>query len=230
LAFTAWQTWHNIASRAEALLLFGQPNFFTPRPVNPFLVSRAAPQEVSFYDTAPMLFTLQQFADFSLIGKRAALPADPDAIIEKVRGGTEALNATGLAGEVAFRISLLAIGLVASFAAGAAVAGALVEFPNLPRREPAHLIGYHAWPDAGLSALASSQRGDNAPHPAVVVLHGCSGISSHSAAIADRLGARGYVALTADTLGPRHHPDLTISKVVAALPFSQQTLEQVADC
>jgi hypothetical protein len=30
---------------------------------------------------------------------------------------------------VAVRISLLAIGLVASFAAGAAVAGALVEFP-----------------------------------------------------------------------------------------------------
>ena len=49
LAFTAWQTWHNMTSNAEALL-FGQPNFFTPRPVNPFLVPRAAPQEVSFYD------------------------------------------------------------------------------------------------------------------------------------------------------------------------------------
>ena len=55
---------------------------------------------------------------------------------------------------VAFRIPLLAIGLAASFAAGAAVAGALVEFPNLPGREPAHLIGYLARPDAGLSALA----------------------------------------------------------------------------
>src|SRR5262249_14662473 len=102
---------------------------------------------------------------------------------------------------VAFRISLLAIGLAASFAAtGAAVAGALFEFPNLPGREPAHLIGYLARPDAGLSALVSSQRGDNVPYPAVVVLHGCSGISSHSAAIADRLGAWGYVALTVDTL------------------------------
>ena len=100
-------------------------------------------------------------------------------------------------------ISLLAIGLAASFAAGVAMAGALVEFPNLSGREPAHLIGYLARPDAGLSALASSQRGDNAPYPAVVVLHGCSGISSHSAAIADRLGAWGYVALTVDTLGPR---------------------------
>ena len=108
-----------------------------------------------------------------------------------------------LANRGLIRISLLAIGLAASFAAGAAVAGSLVEFPNLPGREPAHLIGYLSRPDAGLSALASSQRGDNAPYPAVVVLHGCSGISSHSAAIADRLGAWGYVALTVDTLGPR---------------------------
>jgi dienelactone hydrolase len=35
------------------------------------------------------------------------------------------------------------------------------------------------------------------------VLHGCSGISSHSAAIADRLGSWGYVALAIDSLGPR---------------------------
>jgi len=69
LAFPAWATWQNIASNAEALL-FGQPNFFTPRPVNPFLVPRAAPQEVSFYDTAPLLFTLRRFADFSLINSR----------------------------------------------------------------------------------------------------------------------------------------------------------------
>jgi dienelactone hydrolase len=104
---------------------------------------------------------------------------------------------------VAFRISLLAIRLAALLAAGAAPAGTLVEFPNLPGREPAHLIGYLARPDAGLSALASSQRGDNAPYPAVVVLHGCSGISSHSTGIADRLGSWGYVALTVDSLAPR---------------------------
>ena len=69
LAVPAWQTWHNIASNAEALL-FGQPNFFTPRPVNPFLVPRAAPQDVSFYDTTPMLYTLRRFADFALINGR----------------------------------------------------------------------------------------------------------------------------------------------------------------
>ena len=35
------------------------------------------------------------------------------------------------------------------------------------------------------------------------MLHGCSGISSHSAGIADRLGSWGYVALAVDSLGPR---------------------------
>ena len=42
-----------------------------------------------------------------------------------------------------------------------------------------------------------------APYPAVVVLHGCGGFSSHSAKIADQLGSWGYVALTVDSLGPR---------------------------
>jgi dienelactone hydrolase len=66
-----------------------------------------------------------------------------------------------------------------------------------------HLIGYLARPGAGLSALIATTPGDVAPYPAVVVLHGCGGISSHSAAIADRFGGWGYVALAIDTLGPR---------------------------
>jgi len=70
LPLTGWQTLHNMASNAEALLL-GQPNFFTPRPINPVLLPRIAPQEASFYDTTPMLFTLRRFADFSLINSRA---------------------------------------------------------------------------------------------------------------------------------------------------------------
>lgn len=69
LAMTPWHMLHNVASNAEALL-FGQPHFFRPRPVNPYLVPRALPQEVSFYDTTPMLFTLRRFADFSLINSR----------------------------------------------------------------------------------------------------------------------------------------------------------------
>jgi NTE family protein len=70
LPLTGWQTLHNMASNAETLL-FGQPNFFTPRPINPALLPRIAPQEASFYDTTPMLFTLRRFADFSLINSRA---------------------------------------------------------------------------------------------------------------------------------------------------------------
>lgn len=69
-AAAPWYMLHDIASSAEALL-FGQPNFFTPRPVNPFLVPRAAPQELSFYDTAPLRLTLGQFANFPLINSGA---------------------------------------------------------------------------------------------------------------------------------------------------------------
>ena len=53
----------------------------------------------------------------------------------------------------AFRISLLAIGLASLLGAGAASAGALAEFPNLPEHAP-RLLGYLARPDSGLSALA----------------------------------------------------------------------------
>ena len=59
-----------MASFAEALLL-GQPNFFVPRPVNPYLRPPLPPQEVSFYDTAPLVPTLRRFADFALINRRA---------------------------------------------------------------------------------------------------------------------------------------------------------------
>ena len=99
---------------------------------------------------------------------------------------------------------LLLLVIIASFIGNwPTLAGTPVEFPNLPGREPGHLTGYLARPGAGLSALIGTTPGDAAPYPAVVVLHGCGGISSHSAAIADRLGGWGYVALAIDTLGPR---------------------------
>ena len=41
------------------------------------------------------------------------------------------------------------------------------------------------------------------PFPAVVVLHGCIGITGHFTGIADRLSSWGYVALAVDSLGPR---------------------------
>jgi NTE family protein len=71
LAFPPLQLLHNMASNAIALLA-GQPHFFAPRPVNPFLVPQAPPQMVSFYDTTPMLGTLQRFADFDLINRGRA--------------------------------------------------------------------------------------------------------------------------------------------------------------
>ena len=43
-----------------------------------------------------------------------------------------------------------------------------------------------ARPGAGLSALIGATTGDCAPYPAVVVLHGCGGISSHSAVRQER--------------------------------------------
>jgi dienelactone hydrolase len=111
--------------------------------------------------------------------------------------------ASSAARNTASRSWLLAVIFAACIGGGQAAAGALVEFPNLPGREPVRLFGYLARPDASLSALTGGSSSNAAPYPAVVVLHGCGGISSHSAAIADRLGGWGYVALTVDTLGRR---------------------------
>jgi dienelactone hydrolase len=82
--------------------------------------------------------------------------------------------------------------------AAACSAGTLVVF-----LAPAKLLGYLARPDIGLPALLGSAAKHTRPYPAVIVLHGCGGLSSHSAKIADRLGTRGYAALTVDSLGPR---------------------------
>ena len=101
------------------------------------------------------------------------------------------------------RIILLAIGLASWLGAATGHTGNLVEFPNLPDQAPTKLLGYLARPEFGLSGLLSSHSDRTGPYPAVVVLHGCGGFSSHSAQIADRLGSWGYVALTVDSLGPR---------------------------
>ena len=74
---------------------------------------------------------------------------------------------------------------------GAALAGTLVEIPNVSDQPP-RLLGYLARPD-----------GDG-PFPAVVVLHGCAGLAgAGSLQLADQLKDWGYVALTVDSLGPR---------------------------
>jgi fermentation-respiration switch protein FrsA (DUF1100 family) len=97
---------------------------------------------------------------------------------------------------------LLAIALAATRGAASGRAGTLVEFPNVSEHPPT-TRGYLARPDAGLSALLGRQSNRAGPYPAVIVLHGCSGVSSHSVKIADRLGSWEYVALTVDSLGPR---------------------------
>ena len=102
-----------------------------------------------------------------------------------------------------FRISRLAIGIASFFGAGAASAGTLVQFPNLPGHTPANLSGYLARPDAGLSAELGGPFNGVAPYPAVIVLHGCNGMFGPSAVIADRLSSWGYVTLAVDSLGPR---------------------------
>ena len=98
---------------------------------------------------------------------------------------------------------LLVMALGSAFGATIGRAGSLVEFPYLTDRAPSRLLGYLVRPDAGLSAMLGSHSGYAGPYPAVVVLHGCGGISSHSAQIADQIGSWGYVALTVDSLGPR---------------------------
>src|SRR6516165_758422 len=67
---------------------------------------------------------------------------------------------------------LLAIGFASLLGAGAAAAGTLVQFPNLPGQTPAELVGYLARPDTGLSLILGSGSADLSRHPAVVVLHG----------------------------------------------------------
>ena len=63
------------------------------------------------------------------------------------------------------RLQLLVI-ITTFIGYGPTLAGTLVEVPNLPGREPVHLIGYLARPDAGLSALIGTTPGDAAPYPA----------------------------------------------------------------
>jgi hypothetical protein len=72
---------------------------------------------------------------------------------------------------VAFRISLLAIGLASWLGTGGAWAGALVEFPHVSERGPATLVRYLARPDRGLSELVGGERHSVEHFPAVVVLH-----------------------------------------------------------
>ncbi|MBV8092706.1 MAG: patatin-like phospholipase family protein [Acetobacteraceae bacterium] len=60
--------WFNRYSYWEALSL-GQPHFFNPRPVNPWLAEYGSVQATSFYDTAPLRATLCRLANFDLVSQ-----------------------------------------------------------------------------------------------------------------------------------------------------------------
>ncbi|MFL9909122.1 patatin-like phospholipase family protein [Paraburkholderia sp. RL17-337-BIB-A] len=81
---TALRYLHNVVSYADAVV-FGQPDFFTPR--NPFtlFLPDAPSQNVSFYDTTPMLATLQRFATF---------PVARDAAVRLSLGVTDVESGT----------------------------------------------------------------------------------------------------------------------------------------
>ena len=51
--------------------MFGVPGFFTPRVPPPFLSVDGSPGALSFYDTTPLLDTLESLVDFDLINRRA---------------------------------------------------------------------------------------------------------------------------------------------------------------
>jgi NTE family protein len=69
LPFLPLQLLHDHISSAEAIA-FGQPNFFSPRPINPYLQTDARPDELSFYDTGALHETLRRFASFDRINRK----------------------------------------------------------------------------------------------------------------------------------------------------------------
>ena len=72
-----------------------------------------------------------------------------------------------------------------------ATAGQLVQFGEPVGTTSTSLLGYMTKPD------------EAGPFPAVVILHGCTGLLPSHALMAERLRLWGYVALAIDSLGPR---------------------------
>src|SRR5262245_34640100 len=100
------------------------------------------------------------------------------------------------------RLLFFAIAMASWLAAEKVQAEGLIEFPNLEQGGPAQLPAYLARPDQGLPAYLGG-RAAAAPYPAVVVLHGCSGLSNYNPNFADQIASWGYVVLAIDSLNPR---------------------------
>jgi NTE family protein len=69
-SFLPLQIWHDNFSSGEAVA-FGQPNFFSPRPLSPYLLNAATPDALSFYDTNALTDTLPRYASFDRINRKA---------------------------------------------------------------------------------------------------------------------------------------------------------------
>ncbi|MDH2434466.1 patatin-like phospholipase family protein [Pokkaliibacter sp. MBI-7] len=69
----AVQRYFNTLSALQAIC-FGQPNFFTPRFPNPWLLNDLTASQAGFYDTAPLLETLQALSNFELINQHFLTP------------------------------------------------------------------------------------------------------------------------------------------------------------
>jgi NTE family protein len=64
-----WRRLRNQLAAWQAMAL-GQPGFFAPRPVNPWLQPTGAKGAIGFYDNAPLRETLLELVDFDLINSR----------------------------------------------------------------------------------------------------------------------------------------------------------------
>jgi len=58
------------ATSSLMTMMYGQPGFFTPRSPGPWLSPAGAQTATSYYDSAPLLDTLDELVDFSLINDR----------------------------------------------------------------------------------------------------------------------------------------------------------------
>jgi NTE family protein len=65
-----WRDLHNRAS-AYMTLTLGQPGFFKPRAVNPWLAPPGSPGSTSYYDSAPLRETLLKVIDFDVLNDGA---------------------------------------------------------------------------------------------------------------------------------------------------------------
>ena len=63
------RSWANKMSTLSTML-HGAPNFFSPRPMPPINTTAKRPEDVGYYDNAPLKTTLERLVDFDLINRK----------------------------------------------------------------------------------------------------------------------------------------------------------------